>query len=128
MAFVQEMKRLQGLMDDLNRQLFNLAGLNLLWPRKVGFLFVSRRRRPFERFIVLTESPKLEIEYYVSWHLYFLGSLLTVLTGNCSDRRLFFVLAPIHISCPPGCLVSISIIISCYVMCLVESVRRNFGG
>jgi len=42
MAFVQEMKRLQRLIDDLNRQLFNLAGLNMLWPRKVGFLFVSR--------------------------------------------------------------------------------------
>ncbi len=46
-GFVQEMKRLQRLMDDLNRQLFNLAGLNMLWPRKVGFLFVSWCR-PFE--------------------------------------------------------------------------------
>jgi hypothetical protein len=62
------MKRLQRLIDDLNRQLFNLAGLNMLWPRKVGFLFVSRRR-PFERPDILTQLPKLEIEYYVSWHL-----------------------------------------------------------
>jgi hypothetical protein len=75
MAYVQEMKRLQRHIDDLNRQLFNLAGLNMLWPRKVGFLFVSRRRRPFERFDILTQLPKLEIEYYVSWHLCFLGPL-----------------------------------------------------
>lgn len=33
-------------MDELNAQVFNPAGLNLLWPRKVAFLF-------------------LEIEYYV---------------------------------------------------------------
>ncbi|KAI0271582.1 Golgin subfamily A member 7/ERF4 family-domain-containing protein [Gloeopeniophorella convolvens] len=39
--YEREMKRLQCLMDDLNRDLFNPAGLNLLWPRKVGFLFVS---------------------------------------------------------------------------------------
>ncbi|KAN0121523.1 Golgin subfamily A member 7/ERF4 family domain containing protein [Russula decolorans] len=71
----REMKRLQRHIDDLNRQLFNLAGLNMLWPRKVGFLFVSRRRRSFERFDVLTRLPKLEIEYYVSWHLCFLGRL-----------------------------------------------------
>ncbi|KAF8480902.1 Golgin subfamily A member 7/ERF4 family-domain-containing protein, partial [Russula ochroleuca] len=39
--YEREMKRLERHMDDLNRQLFNLAGLNMLWPRKVGFLFVS---------------------------------------------------------------------------------------
>jgi len=37
----REMKRLQRRVDDLNRQLFNLAGLNMLWPRKVGFLFLE---------------------------------------------------------------------------------------
>jgi len=39
--YEREMKRLQRLIDDLNRQLFNLAGLNVLWPRKVGFLFLE---------------------------------------------------------------------------------------
>jgi len=39
--YEREMKRLQRLIDDLNRQLFNLAGLNMLWPRKVGFLFLE---------------------------------------------------------------------------------------
>ena len=68
MDSVQEMKRLRRLIDDLNRQLFNLAGLNMLWPRKVGFLFVSRIGS-FERFDMLIRLPKLEIEYYVSWQL-----------------------------------------------------------
>ncbi|KAH9982194.1 Golgin subfamily A member 7/ERF4 family-domain-containing protein [Lactifluus volemus] len=39
--YQREMSRLQRLMDELNRQLFNPVGLNMLWPRKVGFLFVS---------------------------------------------------------------------------------------
>ena len=38
---MQEMKRLRRLMDEQNRELFNPAGLNILWPRKVGFIFVS---------------------------------------------------------------------------------------
>ncbi|KAI9460207.1 Golgin subfamily A member 7/ERF4 family-domain-containing protein [Lactarius psammicola] len=48
--YEREMNRLRRHMDDLNHQLFNPVGLNILWPRKVGFLF-------------------LEIEYYVSCHL-----------------------------------------------------------
>lgn len=40
------MKRLAAVFDRLNQEVYNPAGLNLLWPRKVGFLF-------------------LEIEYYV---------------------------------------------------------------
>jgi hypothetical protein len=64
------MKRLERHMDDLNRQLFNLAGLNMLWPRKVGFLFVSLRRR-IERCLYVDSVAKLEIEYYVSWQLRF---------------------------------------------------------
>ena len=51
------MKRLQRLIDDLNRQLFNLAGLNMLWPRKVGFLYVSRRRL-FEGWILIDTIAK----------------------------------------------------------------------
>jgi hypothetical protein len=41
MTLFQEMKRLERLVEDLNLQLFNPAGLNVLWPRKVGFMFVS---------------------------------------------------------------------------------------
>jgi len=37
----KEMKRLAGLFDQLNAEVFNPAGLNLLWPRKVGFLFLE---------------------------------------------------------------------------------------
>ncbi|KAH9005954.1 Golgin subfamily A member 7/ERF4 family-domain-containing protein [Lactarius hatsudake] len=48
--YEREMNRLRRHMDDLNHRLFNPTGLNILWPRKVGFLF-------------------LEIEYYVSCHL-----------------------------------------------------------
>jgi hypothetical protein len=40
-VFTQEMNRLRRHMDELNHQLFNPVGLNILWPRKVGFLFVS---------------------------------------------------------------------------------------
>ncbi|KAJ3823483.1 Golgin subfamily A member 7/ERF4 family-domain-containing protein, partial [Lentinula raphanica] len=43
----KEMQRLQQLFDELNADLYNPSGLNLLWPQKVAFLF-------------------LEIEYYVS--------------------------------------------------------------
>ncbi|KAF8272322.1 Golgin subfamily A member 7/ERF4 family-domain-containing protein [Lactarius quietus] len=39
--YEREMNRLRRHMDDLNHQLFNPVGLNILWPRKVGFLFVS---------------------------------------------------------------------------------------
>jgi len=39
--YTREMRRLQRLVDDLNQQLFNPAGLNILWPRKVGFIFLE---------------------------------------------------------------------------------------
>ncbi|KAI0252657.1 Golgin subfamily A member 7/ERF4 family-domain-containing protein, partial [Lactifluus subvellereus] len=39
--YEREMNRLQQLMDNLNRQVFNPVGLNILWPRKVGFLFLE---------------------------------------------------------------------------------------
>ncbi|KAL1662184.1 Golgin subfamily A member 7/ERF4 family-domain-containing protein [Schizophyllum commune] len=41
------MRRLKNLIDELNVEIYNPVGLNILWPRKVAFLF-------------------LEIEYYVS--------------------------------------------------------------
>ncbi|KZT42750.1 hypothetical protein SISSUDRAFT_979430 [Sistotremastrum suecicum HHB10207 ss-3] len=47
----RSMKRLAGLIDELNAQTFNPRGLNILWPRRVAFLF-------------------LEIEYYVRIWLY----------------------------------------------------------
>lgn len=37
----KEMKRLQQLVDALNAELYNPQGLNILWPRKCAFLFVS---------------------------------------------------------------------------------------
>ncbi|KAG8984942.1 hypothetical protein FRB94_005910 [Tulasnella sp. JGI-2019a] len=45
--YEKEMRRLARLFDRLNREIFNPAGLNLVWPRKSAFLF-------------------LDIEYYVS--------------------------------------------------------------
>jgi hypothetical protein len=41
---------------------------------------------------MLTVLPKLEIEYYVSWHLRFFGLHFTDrLLPSCSDRRLFIL-------------------------------------
>lgn len=40
LASFQEMKRLQELITQLNSELYNPVGLNILWPRKVAFLFV----------------------------------------------------------------------------------------
>ncbi|KAJ3789751.1 Golgin subfamily A member 7/ERF4 family-domain-containing protein [Lentinula aff. detonsa] len=37
----REMKRLQQLFDELNTDLYNPSGLNLLWPQKVAFLFLE---------------------------------------------------------------------------------------
>jgi len=34
------MKRLQELITQLNSELYNPVGLNILWPRNVAFLFV----------------------------------------------------------------------------------------
>lgn len=35
------MERLHEKIKDLNKVLFNPVGLNILWPRKVAFLFVG---------------------------------------------------------------------------------------
>jgi len=35
------MQRLRELIDDLNAEVYNPVGLNILWPRSVAFLFVS---------------------------------------------------------------------------------------
>ena len=40
-TYDKEMKRLQQLVDALNAELYNPQGLNILWPRKCAFLFVS---------------------------------------------------------------------------------------
>ena len=40
-ALWQMMRRLKNLIDELNVEIYNPAGLNILWPRKVAFLFVS---------------------------------------------------------------------------------------
>lgn len=34
------MRRLRRYIDACNEQLYNPQGLNILWPRSVGFLFV----------------------------------------------------------------------------------------
>lgn len=62
---------MQRLVDGLNQQLFNPAGLNILWPRKVGFIFVSRHFVSFSAIgcLKILIVSKLEIEYYVSWQL-----------------------------------------------------------
>jgi hypothetical protein len=39
--YEREMNRLRRHVDDLNHQLFNPVGLSLVWPRKVGFLFLE---------------------------------------------------------------------------------------
>jgi hypothetical protein len=73
----QEMGRLQRLMDDLNQRLFNPSGLNILWPRKVGFIFVSSLLVSLRQWRVSNLSInciKLEIEYYVSWQLGFVDA------------------------------------------------------
>jgi hypothetical protein len=39
--FEKEMKRLEELIVQLNRELYNPVGLNILWPRNVAFLFLE---------------------------------------------------------------------------------------
>ncbi|KAG8931482.1 hypothetical protein FRC02_002661 [Tulasnella sp. 418] len=41
--YEKEMKRLARLFERLNAEVYNPVGLNLLWPRKTAFMFVSRR-------------------------------------------------------------------------------------
>ncbi|EJT99041.1 hypothetical protein DACRYDRAFT_82948 [Dacryopinax primogenitus] len=37
----REMSKLRGTIDQLNRDVYNPAGLNILWPRSVAFLFLE---------------------------------------------------------------------------------------
>lgn len=59
------MERLQQVIGELNRRLYNPVGLNILWPRRVAFMFVS------SLYPVVFPNPhilfptQLEIEYYV---------------------------------------------------------------
>ncbi|CAK5279850.1 unnamed protein product [Mycena citricolor] len=39
--YEREMRRLQRIIGDLNAHVYNPAGLNILWPRKVAFLFME---------------------------------------------------------------------------------------
>lgn len=39
--YEKEMSKLQTLFQSLNAEIYNPAGLNLLWPRSVGFLFLE---------------------------------------------------------------------------------------
>lgn len=40
-TYKKEMRNLQALVDALNAELYNPQGLNILWPRRSAFLFVS---------------------------------------------------------------------------------------
>jgi hypothetical protein len=42
------MRQLQLLIQELNERVYNPVGLNILWPRKVAFLFVSQVELPSE--------------------------------------------------------------------------------
>jgi hypothetical protein len=68
--YAKEMKRLQLLVDALNAELYNPQGLNILWPRKSAFLFVSATScfsfgPPLDA-LSFHAAAQLEIEYYVS--------------------------------------------------------------
>ena len=39
----QDMSRLHQLIDVMNTTTFNPVGLNIVWPKNVGFIFVSDR-------------------------------------------------------------------------------------
>ena len=40
LKFVQEMRRLKHRIEEMNTQIYNPVGLNILWPHNVAFLFV----------------------------------------------------------------------------------------
>ncbi|KNZ78209.1 Golgin subfamily A member 7 [Termitomyces sp. J132] len=48
----QEMQKLQQLVDTLNVELYNPAGLNILWPRNVAFLYVRFQPTPISSMCV----------------------------------------------------------------------------
>lgn len=91
---MQEMRRLKRKIEEQNTQLYNPVGLNILWPQKVAFLFVSgyflRSRTTLN---IDKRCLQLEIEYYVSLypinHAYFSETYFF----------LFFFLAVIPILC-----------------------------
>lgn len=57
---MQQMRRLQRRVDALNAELFNPSGLNILWPRKVAFMFV----RALSHSALLHQgSPSLDIDH-----------------------------------------------------------------
>ncbi|KAF9242360.1 Golgin subfamily A member 7/ERF4 family-domain-containing protein, partial [Melanogaster broomeanus] len=39
--YTKEMRRLQRKIEEFNTQVYNPVGLNILWPQKTAFLFVS---------------------------------------------------------------------------------------
>lgn len=92
--FVQEMRRLKRRIEEMNTQIYNPVGLNILWPRNVAFLFV--------RVFIASVDPgpcaqqycsspvacyqQLEIEYYVG--------LLCAVGGVLSCARSLTPLVP----------------------------------
>ncbi|KAH7344462.1 Golgin subfamily A member 7/ERF4 family-domain-containing protein [Rhizoctonia solani] len=59
----KEMRRLRLLIDQLNREVYNPQGLNILWPQRTAFLF-------------------LEIEYYVRSLTHVIERKLTIANSN----------------------------------------------
>ncbi|EKM60490.1 uncharacterized protein PHACADRAFT_85414, partial [Phanerochaete carnosa HHB-10118-sp] len=44
--YEKEMQKLQQAIGELNAKVYNPVGLNILWPRKMAFMFVSTRCSP----------------------------------------------------------------------------------
>lgn len=59
------MNRLHHLIDVMNGTTFNPAGLNIVWPKNVGFIFVSDGSLLSMSWDANLPSTQLEIEYYV---------------------------------------------------------------
>lgn len=68
------MNRLRRLIEGLNKQLYNPAGLNILWPKDVAFMFVSNLvffiKEPIYNICNSLKSNTIEFDYVFSlWDL-----------------------------------------------------------
>ncbi|KAK7064787.1 hypothetical protein R3P38DRAFT_2826394 [Favolaschia claudopus] len=61
------MRRLQSLIQELNDEVYNPAGLNILWPRKVAFLFVTDGSTLTHSF---ADGNRILCEFHVSYPPY----------------------------------------------------------
>lgn len=81
------MQRLRLLIDQLNREIYNPQGLNILWPQRSAFLFVSASL--VRSTILLNCECQLEIEYYVCTFCCFIRRVLTQLFLLVTMKYLF---------------------------------------